>query len=83
MDKRALAFAEDAIAAIGERDAPLARTCVAQACEIEPGMNRVADAVHLACSELESRGEVSTSTWNTLGDSVGSDLLAVVEAYRR
>ncbi len=83
MDKKALAFAEDAIAAIGERDPALARTCVAQACEIEPGMNRLADAVYLACSELESKGEVSTSAWNILGDSVESDLRGVVEAYRR
>jgi hypothetical protein len=46
-------------------------------------MNRLADAVYLACSELESKGEVSTSAWNILGDSVASELRGVVEAYRR
>jgi hypothetical protein len=83
MDQKALAFAEDAIAAIGERDAPRARTCVAQACEVDHSMDRLADAVYLACSELETKGEVSTATWNTLGDAVGSgELLDVVEAHR-
>lgn len=83
MDQRALAFAEAAVAAIGEKDGPLARTCIAQACEIEPAMDRLADAVYLACSELDTRGDVSTATWNILGESVGSgELLGVVEAHR-
>lgn len=83
MDSRARAFAEDAIAAIAEKDEPRARTCVALACEIEPIMNRLADAVYLACSELEQKGEVSTSTWDTLGEAIGSgELIGVVEAHR-
>ncbi len=83
MDKKALAFAEDAVAAIGERDGPRARTCIAQACELEPAMNRLADTVYLACSELETKGEVSTATWNILGESVGTgELFGVVEAHR-
>lgn len=83
MDKKAVAFAEEAIVAIGEKDVPTARTSISQACEIDNVMNRLADAVYLACAELESKGEVSTATWNTLGDAVGStELLAVVEAYR-
>lgn len=83
MDKKALSFAEDAIAALGEKDAPLARTCVALACEVDMGMNRLADAVYLACAELEENREVSTATWNILVDSVPSgELLGVVESYR-
>ncbi len=83
MDSKARAFAEDAITAIGGRDAPTARTCIAQACEVDRSLASLADAIYLACSELESDGSVSTATWNTLGDAVGpGPLLAVVEANR-
>lgn len=83
MDKKALSFATDAIAALGEKDAPLARTYVAMACEVDPGMNRLADAVYLACAEIEEKRDVSTATWNVLVDSVPSgELLGVVETYR-
>lgn len=83
MDEKALAFAQDSIAALGEGDVATARTFIAQACEVDPSLNRLADAVYLACAELESDGVVSVSTWNTLGDAVGSSvLLAVVESSR-
>lgn len=83
MDPKATAFASEAIAAVGRGDAPSARTSIAQACDVDRSMHRLADAVHLACSEIEARGEVSTAAWNTLGDAVGSgELYAVVEASR-
>jgi hypothetical protein len=83
MDKKAFAFAGDAIAALGEGDGPLARTCVSLACELDPAMNHLADAVFLACSELDSKGEVSTSTWDSLGEALGTgELIGIVEAHR-
>lgn len=83
MDQRAVAFASEAIASVGRRDAPGARTAIAQACEVERSLDRLADAVYLACSELDRDGTVSDAAWNTLGDAVGSgELLAVVEACR-
>jgi hypothetical protein len=83
MDPKATSFAEQAIVALGEGDVPSARMCIAQACEFDRNLNQLADAIYLACSELEDDGEVSTSTWNTLGDAVGpTSLLAVVEACR-
>jgi hypothetical protein len=83
MDKKALAFAEDAIAAVGEGDAAMARTCVAQACEVDTTLSAFADAVYLACSEIENDGSVSTSTWNIIGDAVGPGTLSfAVEAHR-
>lgn len=84
MDKKALAFAEDAIFAVGESDAAMARTCIAQACEVDPTLAAIADAIYLACSELENGGSVTISTWNTIGDAVGpGELSAVVESNRR
>lgn len=83
MDSRALAFAEEAITALGGSDVATARTSIAQACEVDRSLAALADAVYLACAELESDGNVSTATWNTLGDAVGpGPLLAVVEANR-
>jgi len=83
MDKKALVFAEDAILAVGEGDAAMARTCIAQACEVDNSLSAIADAIYLACSELENGGSVSTSTWNTIGDAVGpGPLSGVVESNR-
>ncbi|REK21227.1 MAG: hypothetical protein DWQ40_04465 [Actinobacteria bacterium] len=83
MDPKATAFASEAISSVGRGDVPSARTSIAQACDIDRAFFRLADAIYLACSELERDGEVTTATWNTLGDAVGSgELLAVVEASR-
>lgn len=83
MDPKARAFAEEAISALGSRDAATARTHIAQACEVDASLAPLADAVYLACAELEADGTVSTATWNTLGDAVGpGPMLAVVEANR-
>jgi chitodextrinase len=84
MDEKARAFSEEAILALASNDVGSARTFIAQACEADPGLARLADAVYLACAELESDGVVSTATWNTLGDAVGpGPLLEVVESNRR
>jgi hypothetical protein len=83
VDQKAEAFAEEAIRAIGRRDAPLARTAIAQAFEADHDLGALADAVYLACAEIDEEGGVNTSTWNTLGDAVGSaELYAVVEEVR-
>ena len=83
MEKKAEAFAEEAIRAVGRRDAALARTAIAQAFEEDHGLGALADAVYLACAEIDEEGGVSTSTWNTLGDAVDSAALyAVVEEVR-
>ena len=83
MDARARSFAEEAIRAVGRNDAGAARTAVSQAFEVDQGIGALADAVHLACAEIDAEGGVSTSTWNVLADAVDTpDLVAVVEASR-
>ena len=83
MDSKAEAFAVEGIRAVGRSDAALARTFIAQAYEVDRDVAPLADAVYLACSEIEEEGDVSTSTWNTLADAVdSSDLYAAVEASR-
>jgi hypothetical protein len=43
----------------------------------------LADAVHLAAAQLESTGELTDATWNTLADAVGpGPLQGLVEAAR-
>lgn len=83
MEPRAQPFAEEAIRALGRRDVPGARTAISQAFDVDPKLGQLADAVYLACADLEEEGEVSTAAWNTLADAVDSpDLLAEVEANR-
>lgn len=83
MEAKAKAHAEEAIRALGRRDVPVARTSIALACEADHSIGYLADAVYLACAEIEEDGGVSGSTWNTLADAVDStDLLALVEANR-
>ena len=83
MDSKATAFAEEAIRAVGRLDVPVARTSVAEAFEVDQNIGPLADAVYLACAEIEEENVVSTTTWNTLADAVDSaDLLSVVEATR-
>ena len=77
-------YAEEAIRAIGRLDAPAARMAIALAFEVDHEIGYLADAVYLACAEIEEEGGLSTATWNTLADAVGSSrLLAEVEANRR
>lgn len=83
MDAKARALAEEAIRALGRADAASARTFVEEAVAVDGKLGALADTVHLACSEIETDGEVSTATWNALADVVASDgLLAIVEASR-
>jgi len=83
MDAKATSFAEEAIRAVGRLDVPLARTSVAQAFEVDQAIGPLADAVYLACAEIEEENVVGTATWNTLADAVDSaELLSVVEATR-
>ena len=83
MERQARLFAEEAIIALGRLDVANARTSIAQAFDADHTIGAVADAVYLACAEIEEDNGVSTSTWNTLADAVDSaELVAVVEASR-
>ncbi len=83
MDDKALPFAEEAIRALGRQDVGAARTAITQAFDADHKIGQVADAVYLACAEIEDEGEVSTATWNTLADAVDSPtLFAEVESNR-
>ena len=83
MDPKVRSYVAESIMAIGQGDVPTARTCIAQACDIDPSLFRLADAVHLACAEFESEGVVSIAAWNTLADAVDSgELREVVESSR-
>lgn len=83
MESKESVLAAEAIRALGRRDVPSARTFIAQALEADHNLGTLADAVFLACSDIEENGEVSIGAWNTLGDAVGSsELFAVVEASR-
>ena len=83
MDQKARLYAEEAIRAVGRLDVATARTAVAEAFDVDHKIGALADAVYLACAEIESGDQVSTAAWNTLADAVDSpDLIAVVEACR-
>lgn len=83
MDAKAREFAEEAIRALGRLDAATARTSIALAFDVDHKIGALADAVNLACAEIEERDEVTTSTWNTLADAVDTaELVAVVESTR-
>ena len=83
MDPKAKILAEEAISAVGRLDVSLARTSIAQAFEADQMAGALADAIYLACAEIEEEREVSPATWNTLADAVDTaELLSVVEANR-
>lgn len=83
MDQKARAFAEEAIRAVGRLDVAGARTSISQAFDVDHSIGALADAIYLACAEIEDDDKVSTATWNTLADAVDSpDLVAVVESSR-
>ena len=83
MDSKAQAFVEEAIRAVARTDVAGARTSIAQAYDTDHTLGAVADAIYLACWQIEEDGRVTTSTWNTLADAVGpGHLLAVVEESR-
>lgn len=83
MDQKARVFAEEAIRAVGRLDVAAARTAIGQAFDADHSIGALADAIYLACAEIEENDGVSTATWNTLADAVdSSELLAVVETSR-
>ena len=83
MEARAEGFAAEAIRAVGRLDVPTARTAISQAFEVDHSVAALADAIYLACAEIEAEDGVRTATWNTLADAVGgTELLAVVEESR-
>ncbi len=85
LQRQALTAAERAIEALGRKDPGGARSAVATAVEKDQvGLfGALADAVHLAATELEKDGELSEATWNTLADAVGpGPLQGLVESVR-
>ena len=83
MQADAEAFAEEAIRATGRRDVAGSRMAISQAFDLDRDIGPLADAIYLACWEIEEEGDVSVATWNTLADAVDSPkLAAVVEASR-
>jgi hypothetical protein len=83
MDAKAVAFVEEAIRAVARGDVGAARTAVAGAYDADHTLGAVADAIYLACWQIEEDGQVTTSTWNTLADAVGpGPLSSVVEESR-
>ncbi|HEY6635832.1 MAG TPA: hypothetical protein VI141_09510 [Acidimicrobiia bacterium] len=68
---------------MGRLDVAMARTSIGLAFDVDPRLGALADAVYLACAEIEGDDRVSTATWNTLADAVDThELVAVVEACR-
>lgn len=74
---------EEAIAELGRADPDGAREAIARALNADRSLGPVADAVALACAELEKEGEISPAAWNTLADACPPELRAAVEAWRR
>ncbi|MEX0699678.1 MAG: hypothetical protein WD651_10620 [Acidimicrobiia bacterium] len=85
LQRQALNAAERAIEALGRKDPAAARMAISTAVERDQvGLfGALADAVHLAAAQLESTGELTDATWNTLADAVGpGPLQGLVEAAR-
>ncbi len=83
MSGPAVEYAEEAILAVGRLDVAGARTAIALAFEADHSIGALADAIYLACAEIEADERVSTATWNTLADAVDTpSLVAVVETVR-
>ncbi|MGD2042943.1 MAG: hypothetical protein PVJ28_04775 [Acidimicrobiia bacterium] len=83
MEQKATVFAEEAIRALGRHDVAWARNAIALAFEVDQTIGALADAIYLACAEIEEDDRVSTATWNTLADAVDTpELVAVVEQCR-
>ncbi|MGQ0848149.1 MAG: hypothetical protein ACT4OP_03380 [Actinomycetota bacterium] len=77
--------AERAIEALGRGDAVTARSAVAMAVEKDQAGSfaALADAVHLAATELDQEGALTGPTWDTLADAVGpGPLQGLVESVR-
>lgn len=85
LQRQALTAAERAVEALGRRDVGGARSAIATAVERDQiGLfAMLADAVHLAASELESDEQISEATWNQLADAAGpGPLQGLIESVR-
>jgi predicted outer membrane protein len=85
LQRQALTAAEHAIEALGRGDPAGARQAVATAVERDQVgvFARLADAVHLAATELESDDVISAAAWDQLADAVGpGPLQGLVEQVR-
>lgn len=83
MDPKAVGFAEEAIRALARKDVPAALAAVSQAHAADHSLEPLADAVYMACAQLEEEGRLAIATWNALADAVGpGPLAAVVEESR-
>ena len=61
MDQRATTFAEEAIRALAREDVAAARTSISMAFDVDHKIGALADAVYLACAEIEEGSGVSTT----------------------
>ncbi|HJR86869.1 MAG TPA: hypothetical protein VJ930_04375 [Acidimicrobiia bacterium] len=83
--RQALTAAERAIEALGRGDAAAARSAVDTAVEKDQvGLfAALADAVHLAATQLDEDGALTGATWDFLADAVGpGPLQGLVESVR-
>jgi hypothetical protein len=74
---------EEAIAGLGRGDPDAARNAIVRAVISDRSLGPVADAVALACAELEGDGEISPAAWNALADACPAEARPAVEAWRR
>jgi hypothetical protein len=77
-----LRHAEEAIAALGRGDAPLARSAAIFSLASDRSLYALADIIALAAAELEAEGEISPATWNALGDASPEQLRPIIEMWR-
>lgn len=74
---------QEAIAALGRGDPDEARAAMVRAMLTDRDLGPMADAVALACAELEAEGELSPPTWNILADACPTEIRPAVESWRR
>ena len=83
MDENARDAALEAVVALGHHSPAEARTAMAEAVAVDPSLGRLADAVYLACAQLEADDGISDPTWNQLADAAGPGPIAdAVEQMR-
>lgn len=83
MEPQALEAARHALESLARHEPAEARTAIAEAVALDPSLDRLADAVYLACSQLEQDDEILEATWNHLADAAGEGPLGdAVEQLR-
>jgi len=78
----ALAVVAEAIRALGQRDPATARAAMAEAVDRDRDLGRIADAMALVSTELESEGSISDAAWNALADACPAELRHLIELGR-